>query len=374
MSDRIKIPALVYEQPIGRFYVGKIDYKTLINMCSKDMKDIEERGKYDIYQRKLDPKRIPALKSYMEYSRATFPNGVILNSRYPIEFNGQEITIQNDRDTFFIIDGQHRIEALKYYSGDKPFDMCVVIFDRIDIDLQTDIFATVNTEQKKVNPSVKMNLRGNDKVDTPEKVARRIAITFNDDEESPFCGRIKFNDESVKKDELKISLASFIGPIVDNIYNCEKSFDIKDCLYLNQNDRTALEKSGITSRKELWKYYINSDDEIIYLMLLNYFTAISDILHDDWNDNKSLLAKTSGYNALMRLFIDVLRNTPQDMSYDKLASMLQPIANFSGHFVLDEIGVGNSASIRLYKKFAICLGFIESDSEEGFFYPFDEQD
>lgn len=364
-NREITIPALAFEQPIGRFYVGKIDYNILINMCSKDMDDICERGEYDIYQRKLDVKRIPALKSYMEYSRATFPNGIILNSKYPVKFEDDRLTIKNEKNTFFIIDGQHRIEALKYYSGDKPFEICVVIFENIDIDIQTDIFATVNTEQKKVNPTVKINLRGNDRVDTPEKVARKIAIAFNDNEESPFWGRIKFSDDSVKKDELKLSLASFINPIVNNIYSDEKSFDIKDCLYLNQNDRESLRR--FTFKKIFWDLYVSSEEETIYLMLLNYFTAIKDIFETDWNDNKSLLSKTSGYNALMRLFIDVLSASPNDMSYDKLYELLKPISKFSGHFNLDEIGVGNSASIRLYKKFAIALGFINQD-EDVFFY------
>lgn len=361
----ITIPAFVFEQPIGKFYVGKIDYNILINMCAKDMDDISERGEYDIYQRKLDVKRIPSLRSYMEYSKATFPNGIILNSRYPVIFADNRLTIRNENNTFFIIDGQHRIEALKYYSGDKPFEICVVIFEKIDIDLQTDIFATVNTEQKKVNPTVKINLRGNDRVDTPEKVARKIAIAFNDNDESPFYGRIKFSDESVKKDELKLSLASFIMPIVDNIYPDDKSFDIKDCLYLNQNDREALRKFSF--KRVFWNLYVSSEEETIYLMLLNYFTAIKDVLEEDWNDNKSLLSKTSGYNALMKLFIDVLEASPNDMSYDTLFELLKPISKFSGHFTLDEIGVGNSASIRLYKKFAICLGFISAEDDVFFF-------
>ena len=372
MNNMITIPAFSLEQPIGTFYIGKIDYKLLINMCSKDMDEIIKNGPYDIYQRRLDTRRIPVLKSYMDYSRASFPNGVILNSKYPLKFTNNELFLRNEENTFFIIDGQHRIEALKYYKGEKPFEICVVIFENIDLDLQTDIFATVNNEQKKVNPTVRMNLRGNDRVDTPEKVSRKIAIAFNDSEESPFLGRIRFTDEPVKKDELKISLSSFIKPIVDNIYSDDRSFDIKDCLYLNHNDRESLIENGFSFNKSLWKFYVYSEEETIYIMLLNYFTAIKDIFPNDWNDNKALLAKTSGYSALMKLFIDVFKNSPLDMSYNSLYEKLKPLSEFEGHFSVDEIGVGNAASTRLYRLFSRCLGYTKSDNDNYYVFAYDE--
>ena len=374
-QNNISSPAFLFEQPVGAFYVGKMNYKTLINMCSKDIEDIKrEQGAYDIYQRKLDKKRIPSLKAYMEYSKATFPNGIILNSRYPVQFHDNTLTVRNEKNTFFIIDGQHRIEALKYYSGTRPFDICVVIFEKIDIDLQTDIFATVNNEQKKVNPTIKINLRGTDRVDTPEKVVRKLAIAFNDNDESPFKERIIFSDEVVGRDELKISLAAFIRPIIANIYPDTNSYLIKDCLYLNNNDRKALTANNISFKKIFWDYYVQSEEEIIYLMLLNYFTAVMDLLPIDWNDNKALLSKTSGYNALMKLFVDVLKHSPTDMSYDTLYSILKPLSKCAGHFKVDEIGVGNSASIRLYKKFAILLGYLDSTSREGFYFSYDEEE
>ena len=298
----------------------------------------------------------------MDYSKATFPNGIILNSNYPLHYENGKLEIENSQDSFFIIDGQHRIEALKYYKGKAQFEMCVIIFEHIDKDTQTDIFATVNSEQKPVNASVKLNLKGNDSVDTPEKVVRRIAIALNEEKESPFKNRIKFSDEPVKRGELKLSLAAFARPIVSYIYNMEKSFDVKDCLYMNKNDRLALAKNGIDfNQKLLWKYYINGDESLIYALRINYFTAIMDILPSDWNDKDSLLSKTSGYNALMYLFKDLLIDSPYDMSYDYLYSKLRPLKQMKGSFTLDRVGVGNSAAVRLYKEFCKNLNTTNSD-------------
>lgn len=350
----MKIVAFEIIQPIGKFYVGKIDSKKLIELCSTDLSCIVE-NKYDVYQRKLNESRVPSLKEYMQYSKATFPNGIILNAKYPIKYQDGALTIEEHEDSFFIIDGQHRIEALKYYAGSEPFEVCVVIFENIPIDLQTDIFVTVNCEQRKVNPTVRFNLKGNDNVDTPEKMLRTIAILLNDEKESPLKNRISFSDESIRKDDAKISLATFIRPLVRNVYKEEKTYELKDILYRNHNDRSALREQKMKSSKPLWEYYINEEDEIIYLMLLNYFTAISDVLPEDWNDTKSLLVKSSGYEALAMLFFEILKNNSTDMSYDNLFEILKPLSKLKGRFLLSDVGVGQSASIRLFKLFKKTL-------------------
>ena len=353
MSDSIAIPVFEIEQPIGKFYFGKIDSVDLVNLCSKDLSDISAT-QYDVFQRNLDLKRLPALKKYMEYSRASFPNGIVLTANLPFEYKNGFLTIARRRDAFFIIDGQHRVEALKYYHGSKKFEVCVVIFDTKDKDLRAELFTVINSEQKKVNPSVKINLKGNDSVDTPEKVVRRIAIALNDNFESPFYGRIRFGDESYGRDNNKISLAAFAKPIISAIYNQDNSFLIKDDLIRNNNDRSSIQDKYYSS-KCLWKYYVAGKDKIIYLILLNYFTAFRDLFKKDWNSYNSLLLKTTGYNAMFMLLVDLLNNGNKDFSYASIFDLIQPLKVLEGHFVFEEWGVGLAGSSRLYKKFVELL-------------------
>ena len=132
--SKITIPAFEIEQPVGKFYVGKVKYYDLIDLCSKDLSNISGT-QYDIFQRNLDYTRLPALKRYMEYSRASFPNGIVLTANLPFTFEDGMITVEKRKDAFFIIDGQHRVEALKYYRGNKKFEVCVVIFEQTDKDM-----------------------------------------------------------------------------------------------------------------------------------------------------------------------------------------------------------------------------------------------
>ena len=214
----------------------------------------------NIYQRKLDEKRIPQLEEYMSYSRATFPNGIILNARCKIEFKNNTLTFEDREDAFFIIDGQHRIAALKKYNGQASFDVCVIIFNNISVDDQTEIFVTVNSEQKRVNPSVRFNLHGNDAVDTPERVVKNIAQLLNEVE------KILLSDEPVKRDESKISLAAFMKPVLHSLYDEKEKYIIKDRLLLNNNMRSVIGDIKMPSSKYFWKYYVNCKDEYIYLI------------------------------------------------------------------------------------------------------------
>ena len=348
---KIEIPAFLLEQPIGKFYVGKIKSSILIKMCTKDMRTLG--GEYDLYQRKLNQSRVPALKSYMQYSRATFPNGIILNAKNGISFDAEKNILRVDEreDAFFIIDGQHRIEALKYYKGEKPFDICIIIFDNISIDDQTEIFVTVNSEQKKVNPTIKQNLKGNDSVDTPEKVVRKIAIALNSDKESPLFNRINFSDEEARRDELKLSLASFMRPIIKKMYKIEKNYEIKDVLLHNGNNRLDLKEGDFGLNKPLWYFYVNAMDDILYIMLLNFFTAIQDVFQSDWKNKDSLISKTTGFDALIMLFCKVLEINKTEMSYQYLYDQLKDLEKFKGKLSLEEVGIGNSAAVRLYKLF-----------------------
>ena len=244
-KNYIEIEAFEIRQPICSFYVAKINHYDLINLASTDMHNITENNNFNIYQRKLDLKRIPALKKYMSYSNATFPNGIILNAKENaiLDFKNNKLKVKNIKNAFFIIDGQHRIEALNYYSNNNiPFQLCVIIFNNVDIDTQTEIFATVNGEQKPVNPTVKLNLKGNDDVDTPDKVIRDIIILLNKEKDSPFYEMIKIDDIS----KGILSMAAIASPLLEFIYDKSDYYNIKDVLILEKNDRYKL--------KELFNY------------------------------------------------------------------------------------------------------------------------
>lgn len=358
--SKIRIPVFEINQPVGKFYVGKMKHSQLVSLCSKDLSSIDNNDIHNVYQRKLDKKRLPALNSYVHYVRATFPSGVILNSNKPLNFNGNEIIIDNEPDAFFIIDGQHRIEGLKFLDSDCDFEMCVIIFNHVSTELQAEIFSTVNSEAKPVNASVKINLKGNDTIDTPERIVRRIAIAFNDKPGSPLYHRINFSDNSVLADDCIISLATFCRPILVNMYNTDFAFDIKNILLTNSNQREALNNiNSAGTGKLFWYYYVNEQEELLYIILKNYFDALKTVFPIDWSNSNSILTKSTGITALINLLVKILRTNPIDMSYVALVDKLKTLQSLEGTFTVQEYGVGASASLKLCKKLAGMLDLPE---------------
>ena len=367
-KNYIEIEAFEIRQPICSFYVAKINHYDLINLASTDMHNITENNNFNIYQRKLDLKRIPALKKYMSYSNATFPNGIILNAKENaiLDFKNNKLKVKNIKNAFFIIDGQHRIEALNYYSNNNiPFQLCVIIFNNVDIDTQTEIFATVNGEQKPVNPTVKLNLKGNDDVDTPDKVIRDIIILLNKEKDSPFYEMIKIDDIS----KGILSMAAIASPLLEFIYDKSDYYNIKDVLILEKNDRYKLKElfNYNLTKKIFWEMYVDSADNVMYKMLFNYFSVIKEyfsktkyksesgenIVVNQWNNKDYILCKTTGYNALIMLLKDIIvRKCNYDFTADNFKKILDNFSNIFDRLITQEnFGSGLAASNRLYTYF-----------------------
>lgn len=348
--EKLRVKVLEVNQPIQKFYVGVMDYRDVIRLSTTNMNEIKNNNE-DVYQRQLDEKRLPSLKRYMEYSRASFPNGILLNSKVPLEYENGYLLVPDDNNTFFIIDGQHRIEALKYYNKKEPFDVCVVIFNNLNVDLQTELFVTVNNEQKKVNPNIRMNLKGNDEIDSPDKIARNIVIALNKDSKSPFKKLIKLDDK--KESKGIISLYTIAIPIIEYIYNSQDYYIVKDALIKNKNNKECLRNIYDKDNKVkriFWDFYLENEEATLYAILVNYFSAIKDIFPHDWGNPNSLLCKTTGYNALMLLFKDVFIDLKPNLSYDNIYNYLYSIRHMRGSFTLDKMGVGKAASSKLYNE------------------------
>ena len=385
-KNLLELEAFEIQQPIGKFYFAKMDYKDLIYLASKDMDDIFN-DKDAVLQRKLDKARIPALKKYMEYNNATFPNGIILNAQKDacMNYSNNKLTISRIKNAFFIIDGQHRIEALKNYYGEKKFELGVVIFDHVSLDVQSEIFATVNGEQKAVNPTIRLNMKGNDSVDTPDKVVRDICILLNKNRTSPFYKMIKVDDLG----KGIISMWAVSSPILSYIYDSSDYYNIKDYLLLNDNNR--LDLIGMYNYSEydkvLWKMYAKKADNVMYRMIANYFTIIKDIYSktkyvtyvdgkkviteiNQWNNSKYILCKTTGYNALIKL-LKVLIQTKCNNNFTEynFSKILEPLnCEYDKLFVQNEFGSGLYASQRLYE---FLYNIVIGDEECGLFSSLD---
>ena len=368
--DKIKISVTKVEQPIGTMYITKMQGNKLFYLANADIRKLYNNEDYIGIQRPLDSERVKNIEKYINTSDASFPNSIILNlkSRYVIEENDDNIIIEKTKSAFSIIDGQHRLAGFENYRED--FEVIITFFIDLEDEQQAMLFKTINSEQRKVNPSFKYDLESYSTVKTPEKVIRELTLAFNIDIDSPWYGKIKMNG---RKDELSkqgiISQKAFADPIIKYIYNEQDKYILRDKLKMIKKEYNLEDNYNIAgyldgfdcdeSKYILWFFYINDKEELLYKILLNYFNAIREILINDWEYNySSILIKTTGYNALMKLFYDVFKKLYSEKNFKKEAflEILSPMSRLEGKITAYEYGAsGESASNRLYNEFKALI-------------------
>lgn len=369
MND-MYIEVIEVQQPIGTFYISKIDGKKLYNMAKADIREIKNGNDYLGIQRNLDRQRVRSINDYINTVRSAFPNSIILNLNkdHFISIEENRLHMNINPETFSIIDGQHRLAGFDEEQKLKgKFELVVAIFIDLDIEDQAILFSTINSEQKRVDPSFKYDLESYISVKTPRKVVRDIALAFNRDQDSPWNGKIKMIG---KKDELTeepiITLKAFAEPIIDLIYNDkEDMYRLRDELY-EYKDKNKLKDNYLiketinferykyaSERYIFWKFYNTDREDVIYRILINYFNVLKELLCKDWCNNESILNKTTGYNAIMKIFSYIYKDAyiNKDFSVDFFRKRLYRLNILDGQITSDKFGgSGQISTIKLYKE------------------------
>ncbi|MCT7526748.1 DGQHR domain-containing protein [Aliarcobacter cryaerophilus] len=356
MKETTTINVLKLRQSKWDIYIGKINAKDLYRMSRADIMSINETGKgYDGVQRELDKSRVSSIEDYLESLDATFPNSIILNidKKYVIDRNDNMLEIEVTPNTFSIIDGQHRLAGFENGKIDS-FDLNVSIFIGLTKTQQQRIFNTINKEHTKVNKSQSFYTEINDEILTPRKFIAEISSLFATDVTSPWYKKIKLLG---KKDELSeegiISLDAFSSPLISLIYNDKYFFKIRNFLMENNNNLELLNSSSLEKHKSIfWELYIKQDIKTMYKIYYNYFNAIKKTLPNDWGNSSSILTKTTGYNAFLRLFKDlsILGLDKGDLSEEYFFSKLNVLNNMDGRFNSNEFASsGDQSSAKLYE-------------------------
>ena len=276
------------------------------------------------------------------------------------------IVLQNSTTSdkqFTIIDGQHRIAAFK--KSFKSFDIPASVYINISKEKMIEIFRTVNSTQKPVNPSLRLELESESFVYNPEKFAVNLAKRFIYDYDSPLKGRIQlYGDEELEKNGSKktLSFYAFATEIIGLIYNESHYHSIKNFLYNNEFSKgiESYEKTKkINSEKYIfWKYYSNRLEDRAYKILFIYFNAIKDILPLDWNDSNSILLKSIGIRAIMKLFIDIYEISLRNESFKKedILEIISPLSKLDGKINNKEyFGSSFGLALKLYKDMKVLL-------------------
>lgn len=292
----IKLHMIEITQSVGTFYVGKIKSSSLINI-SKTIRRNESNG----IQRELAQKRVKEIAKYCEDPDAAFPTPIILHikgedivSLEPIAGFGDlyELAIDDQQQFAEILDGQHRVEGIKYANGFEFELMVVVMFDLTEEE-KAYIFSTINSNQTKVDKSLIYDLFELSKTRSPHKTCHEIARIMNSDKNSPFYGKLKMLGKKSDKTAI-LSQGTFVNYLCRLMSNKPQQdmIDLKNGIEIKDDERYVLRK-----------YFKDKRDDIILKLLNNYFGAVSSVFSEEWENSKEyILSKTTGYGALLKAF------------------------------------------------------------------------
>jgi DGQHR domain-containing protein len=349
MIDYIEMDYIQIEQPIGVFYIARIDWKNLIRISNADIRTIKVEGKrsdsFDSYlgiQREIAPGRINEISNYVRTIDATFPTSIILHVESSNKFiDGKDIKqleqnyvddnfdriyeipnieidniskklkIRADEKVARILDGQHRIEGLRSglqnYSYDTIFQFNVTIFVDMDIDDQAQIFSVINKAQTKVNNSLVYDLYEYAKHRSPQKTAHDIVRLLNRMPESPCYKKIKILGTAQNKELETIAQATFVELILKYI----TTDAMIDRDILKRGKKIAPLDDEHRKQELLFRtLFIEKNDHIILSILINYFLAVKERWPNSWNINSegNILNKSTGVIALMRFLKYVIKS------------------------------------------------------------------
>src|SRR6266478_851320 len=359
--------ALRIQQPIGEFFVGVLDSKRLCEITHFDVRRILRERDFESYlgiQRPLNQKRVKEIQQYVQTVDACFPTAVILSvsancAQYDAE--SRVLTLGNyedpedpERTIFYrqiakVIDGQHRIEGLKDYSG-PTFDVNVSIFVEIDVAEEAYIFSTVNLAQTKVNKSLAYDLFDLARSRSPQKLCHNIAVALDQDEKSPFYHRIKRLGVATEgRFNETLTQATFVEALIG--YISLNPVHDRD-LYIRGNTPT---KAGAGESKRLIfrNMMIDKRDMEIADVLRNYFDVVRAKWPEAWKSMGSglILSKTNGFRALMRflrpayLYLVGPGEVPTKEDFEKVFIRIPMKDN---EFTTDNFKPGTSGEVALY--------------------------
>jgi len=308
-NNTLTIPALKCHQQDSEFYAFVLTAEQLAEISF-----VSKREGKEGYQRLLDKKRGEAIKRYIE-SGGTLPNNLVLNFTEVNQLSFDEktslLTIPLVPMSAWVIDGQHRLfgadllkDSLLTNHLAKNYEFLISAFVGLELVQQAKMFIDINSYQEGVSKSLLYDLMNlfNEEDDNKELFyisrASDIVNKLNEDVESPFYKRISLTRDRIQN---MISQATFVDAI-----------------------KTHLVRGGVLSHTNEYEFSLEQQ----YGIVKNYFNAIRDNLPELWFNDKSILTKTTGFNALMLVMPDIFKQTVQkygDFKLENVIKILYPL-------------------------------------------------
>jgi len=250
--------------------------------------------------------------------------------------------------------------------------VCSVYFD-LPNSYQAFLFATINSNQKRVDRSLALEQFGynvgeeHEKAWTPEKFAVFISRKLNTDKQiSPLYQHIKvapLNPENLFREGIIKSWVVSTATIVDGITSLISTNAKRDRIemqqksFLSGRNRDMLMKFTYDN-SPLRTQFIEGKDRTIYNTIINYLKVVDEFLWAPIISDKSYIIKTVGVQAIFDILKLILKSNPNEeperIDFRKYISASSRI-DYSDKF-FQASGIGRS---RIKNTIGLAAGLVE---------------
>ena len=245
------------------------------------------------FQRILNRRKIRQIVNFYEtaVSQPLIPGTILLFTDETLRFrrsdSSESVGFLSDPDgKFLIIDGQHRLAALHFFSQKHPeaagqVEVPCVLFDGKSADFATEMFVIINSTHTRINKSHLVDLYERVSWETPEKkLAARIVNLLYEETDSPL--RYRINRLGGRSRQEKWILQS---ELFNEIYKV------------------------ILSNRRFFDEHFQMRADRAYALIRDYLKAVRDVMDSVWGDNeKYMFTRDVTLKALLRVFGEFVRN------------------------------------------------------------------
>jgi len=245
------------------------------------------------FQRQLAKRKVMQIENFYEtaQSQPPIPGTVLLFTSEKLRFDpvGRFANVgdlEEPRDKYLIIDGQHRLAALEFYRRHRPGEantihVPCVIFDGKSEDFATEMFVIINSTPTRINKSHLVDLY--EKVSWAEpdkKFAAAVVDRLYRSDDSPL--RYKINRLGGRSQQQKWILQA-------ELFN-----EIHKWVH---DDWRSLSKTGTGSRAA----------QRFYERVRDFFRAASRVWGETWDNDNYMVTRPVTIKAMVRVCADLAR-------------------------------------------------------------------
>jgi DGQHR domain-containing protein len=245
------------------------------------------------FQRQMSRSKVAQIKNFYEtaVSQPPIPGTVLLFTAERLRFEavrGFENVghLEEPREKYLIIDGQHRLAALQFFRNHHPADartihVPCIIFDAKSEDFATEMFVIINSTPTRINKSHLVDLYERVSWAAPDKkLAAKVVDKMYSEGDSPL--RYKINRLGGRSKQEKWILQA---ELFNEIHRWASA------------DWKAIQKRG----------NINREANRLYEIIRDFLKAAEKVWEDSWGSPNYMVTKPVTLKAMLRVCADLAR-------------------------------------------------------------------